>query len=259
MAVSYPVPTDLRNKTEPTHKKMRVLRSIAFSRLSFRISSVQQQRALSGLPLPPPPPPDEASREGALSGLPPNVAEAARALTGRLSAAGAPCAIIGAVACNAYGHRRSTSDVDVLVNAKDADAVRSALVGKGWAARFPGARKMLRDKVHGVDVDVLHSGEFPGDGLPKRVAFPELSPTSEDVVAIDGARVIPLPRLIELKLASGTSAPASRRKDMADVYALIAANGLPRAYAVELDISMRPAYCKIWDDWHASYKTGMDP
>ena len=113
-------------------------------------------------------------------------------------------AIIGAVACNAYGHRRATSDVYVLVNARDADAVRAALVGYGWVARFPGSRKMLRDRVHGVDVDVLHSGEFPGDGLPKRVAFPELSSSSEDVVTVDGARVIPLPPLIELKLASGT-------------------------------------------------------
>jgi hypothetical protein len=75
--------------------------------------------------------------------------------------------------------------------------------------------------------------------------------SSEDVVAIDGARVIPLPRLIELKLVSGTSAPGSRRKDLADVYALIAANRLPREYA----------YCKIWDDWQESRKwgAGLDP
>ena len=222
------------------------------------VASHAQCARLSAAALPPPPL-DDDPREGALSGLPPLVAAAARAVTGRLSAAGAPCAIIGAVACNAYGHRRATSDVDVLVNARDADAVRAALVGYGWVARFPGARKMLRDRVHGVDVDVLHSGEFPGDGLPKRVAFPELSSSSEDVVAVDGARVIPLPRLIELKLASGTSAPASRRKDLADVDALIAANNLPRAYAAELDISMRAHYVKIWDEWQESRKAGLDP
>jgi hypothetical protein len=72
-----------------------------------------------------------------------------------------------------------------------------------------------------------------------------VAPTSEDVVAIgDGARVIPLPRLMELKLVSGTSAPGSRRKDLADVYALIAANRLPREYAYEVDCSVREAYCK---------------
>ena len=214
------------------------------------------QRALSGLPLPSPKPHDESVRVDALRGLPPNVADAARALCERLAAAGAPCAIIGAVACNAYGHRRSTSDVEVLVNAKDSTIVRTALVGNGWAGRFPGARKMLRDTVHGVDVDVLHSGEFPGDGLPKSVAFPELIPKSDLVELIDGACVISLPRLIELKLASGTSAPASRRKDLADVYALISANGLPRSYATELHVSMRPAFCKIWDEWHKSFVAG---
>jgi hypothetical protein len=85
---------------------------------------------------------------------------------------------------------------------------------------------------------------------PSRAAPPrrdsESPISSEDVVAIDGARVIPLPRLIELKLVSGTSAPGSRRKDLADVYALIAANRLPREYA----------YCKIWDDWQESRKWG---
>ncbi len=91
---------------------------------------------------------------------------------------------------------------------------------------------------------------------PSRAAPPrrdsESPISSEDVVAIDGARVIPLPRLIELKLVSGTSAPGSRRKDLADVYALIAANRLPREYA----------YCKIWDDWQESRKwggAGLDP
>jgi len=162
------------------------------------------------------------------------------------------------VACNAYGHRRATQDVDVLVNARDADEVRAELVGRGWTPRFPGARKMLHDTIHSVDVDVLHSGGFPGDGLPKPVSFPELSPRSDDVTMIDGMRFITLPRLIELKLASGTSA-ASRIKDLADVYALIAANKLPRGYAVELDVSVRAAYCKIWDEWAASRSSGVDP
>ena len=89
-----------------------------------------------------------------------------------------------------------------------------------------------------------------------------VAPTSEDVVATgigDGARVIPLPRLIELKLVSGTSAPGSRRKDLADVYALIAANRLLREYAYEVDCSVHEAYCKFWDDWQESRKSGLDP
>ena len=199
------------------------------------------------------------SARDALSGLPPGVADAARAVTQRLASLGWPCAVIGAVACNAYGHRRATSDVDVLVNAADMDAVHCALAGHGWSARYPGARKMLRDKVHNVDVDVLTSGGFPGDGLPKPVAFPELSRAGTDVVLIDGVRVVPLPRLLELKLASGASAPSSRGKDLADVYALIAANALPRVYATELDVSVRAEYCRIWDGWQADRISGLNP
>lgn len=193
-----------------------------------------------------------------LSDLPPKVAAAARSVSGRLEEQGVPCAIIGAVACAAYGHVRATTDVDILINARDADALRAALVGRGWAPRFTGARKMLRDTVNGVDVDVLHSGGFPGDGLPKPVSFPEISPKSSSVEVFDGARVISLPILIDLKLASGSSAP-SRSKDLADVYALIAANHLPRCYANELDVSVRAAYCKIWDDWQAARVAGIDP
>ena len=199
-----------------------------------------------------------SSQERTMKDLPLPVAEAARSVSRRLEAAGVSCAIVGAVACAAYGHVRATTDVNVLINAHDADTLRSTLVGHGWMPRFPGARKMLRDILHGVDVDVLYSGGFPGDGLPKPVSFPELSSASTSVEIFDGARVISLPLLIDLKLASGSSAP-SRGKDLADVYALIASNHLPRCYANELDVSVRAAYCKIWDDWQAARVSGIDP
>ena len=60
--------------------------------------------------------------------------------------------------------------------------------------------KNLRDAEHGVRVEFLIAGEFPGDGKPKAVAFPE--PTEAGIL-IDGIRFLSLPKLVELKLASG--------------------------------------------------------
>ena len=70
----------------------------------------------------------------------------------------------------------------------------------------------MRDTETKVDIDVVVTGEYPGDGKPKPVVFPD--PAS---AAVRGERValLPLPTLIELKLASGLSAP-HRLKDLAD-------------------------------------------
>jgi len=67
-----------------------------------------------------------------------------------------------------------------------------------------------------VDVDVVLTGAYPGDGRPKPVAFPDPA-----TAATRGARValLPLATLIELKLASGMTAP-HRLKDLADVLEL---------------------------------------
>ena len=73
-------------------------------------------------------------------------------------------------------------------------------------------------------VDVILTGDYPGDGKPKPVRFP--NPTT---VAIDlgGAAMIVLPKLIELKLASSMTAP-DRPRDLDDVIQLVRANALPR-------------------------------
>jgi hypothetical protein len=57
---------------------------------------------------------------------------------------------------------------------------------------------------------------------------------------------LPLPRLVELKLASGTSAP-HRLKDLADVLELVRASELPRTLADELDASVRAKFLELWD------------
>jgi hypothetical protein len=192
------------------------------------------------------------------TGLPPRVREAAERLSAALSAAHVPHAIAGAVACNAYGHRRATEDVDVLVNAEALADLVGALRGAGWTARYPGAKRSWRDAAARVDVDVLLSGEFPGDGLPKQVAFPRLDarPGITWVATAGGARVLDLVSLIAIKLASAASAP-HRLKDLADVAALIEVQSLPMEFVVELDTSVKPLFVKLWDDVQRKRAAGL--
>jgi hypothetical protein len=151
-----------------------------------------------------------------------------------LDEAGIPYAVIGAMALNEYGYLRTTVDVDLLLTREGLDAFRSRYLGRGYVEKFAGSRGM-RDTENGVNVDVVLAGEFPGDGKPKPIAFPD--PGRE---AVRGARValLTLPRLIELKLASGISAP-HRLRDLADVLEIIRIQGLPESFADTLDPSVR--------------------
>src|SRR5205809_1434321 len=132
-------------------------------------------------------------------------------LVGLLAAGRIPYALVGAMALNEYGYRRVTVDVDILFAREGLEAFKRAHLGRGYLEKFPGSRG-LRDTEHGVDIDVVLTGAFPGDGKPKPIAFPD-----PGAIAERGARValLPLPRLIELKLASGMTAP-HRPKDLAD-------------------------------------------
>ena len=154
---------------------------------------------------------------------------------------GVPYAIVGAMALNEWGYRRVTVDIDVLLNAAGLDRVKGALIGRGYVEKFPGSRG-FRDTQAGVDIDVLLAGEYPGDGRPKPVAFPDPATS-----AVHGRRValLPLEKLIELKLASGMSA-AHRLKDLADVLELIRALCLPRELAARLDPSVRAKFDELW-------------
>ena len=83
-----------------------------------------------------------------------------------------PFAIAGAMAANAHGHRRTTADVDILIRREDLQRFKARHIGRGWVDKFEGS-KNFRDTINNVSIDALMVGEFPGDGLPKPVAFPE--------------------------------------------------------------------------------------
>ncbi|GET36593.1 nucleotidyltransferase family protein [Microseira wollei] len=81
-----------------------------------------------------------------------------------LSKAGIDYAIIGGMALVTYGYVRATQDVDLLLSKEGLEAFRKALVGRGFVPAFPGATKMFRDTQTNVRVEIITTGEFPGDG-----------------------------------------------------------------------------------------------
>ncbi len=163
-------------------------------------------------------------------------------LKDRLTRAGIDYAVIGGMALTIHGYVRATQDVDLLMTAEGLEAFRSSLVGRGFVPAFTGATKMFKDAATGVSVEIITAGEFPGDGKPKSVSFPDPAVAA---VELDGIRVVRLTTLVELKLASGLTAP-DRLKDLADVQELIRTLSLPESLAQEIDESVRPEYLKLW-------------
>ena len=89
-----------------------------------------------------------------------------------LEAEGLPYAIIGAFALNEYGHKRVTVDVDLVMREEHLSEFKRRHLGNGYQERVPGTGKLL-DTLHGVNIDVLSTGHFPGDDKPKPIAFPD--------------------------------------------------------------------------------------
>lgn len=160
-----------------------------------------------------------------------------------LSELGVPFAIAGALAASAHGHVRMTEDVDVLLTPEGLDRFRKHWLGRGWSEQFPGSRG-LRDTVHQVNVDVILTGDYPGDGKPKPVAFPD--PASASELDRDGVPVLTLPALLTLKIASGMTA-AHRPRDLDDAIQLIRKNGLARDYASRLHPYVRQRFLELWE------------
>jgi len=166
---------------------------------------------------------------------------AARALARIFDEASIPYAIAGAIALGAHGRVRLTEDVDVLVRREDLARFKRAWLGRGYVEPTPGL-KSVRDTVRGVRIDFMLTGDYPIDGAPKPIAFPD--PAARTTEA-DGLRVVDRDALIELKLASGMTA-AHRGQDLVDVMELIRARSLPLEHAERLHEWVREKYRELW-------------
>jgi len=177
-----------------------------------------------------------------------------RRLIQRLDAEGIPYALLRGLALAEHGYPRLTEDIDLLLTPSGLERFRQRLVGRGYRPAFSGAKKTFRDTETGVRIEIVITGEYPGDGLPKPVAFPD--PTTPGVTTeIEGIRVVTLEKLIELKLASGMSAP-HRLRDLADVQDLIVRLRLPPTLADRLDPSVQATYRELWEKAHAGRPEG---
>lgn len=149
--------------------------------------------------------------------------------------------VIGAVALNQHGYRRFTEDIDLLLTKEGLEKFRNELVGKGYRPAFEGATKKFRTTKENVTVEIITAGEFPGDGKPKPVVFPN---PNENQIEIDKVKTLSLEKLVELKLASGMTAP-HRLKDLADVQELIKIKNLNADFAEKLDPFVREKYLEL--------------
>ncbi len=160
---------------------------------------------------------------------------------------------IGAIALNRHGYRRFTEDIDLLLTSEGLEHFRETLVGLGYRPGFEGAQKKFRTSDN-IPLEIITTGEFPGDGLPKPVVFPNPSDFS---VVIDGVKTMALEKLIELKIASGMTAP-HRLKDLADVQELIKIKKLDKTFAESLDSYVRPKFLELLADVDNALREGID-
>jgi hypothetical protein len=154
-------------------------------------------------------------------------------------------AIMGGVALFAHGYERYTENINLLMTVEGLNRFRKELLGLGaWGVSGydqTEIQNQVRSFPYGVDIVIATTGEFPGDGKPKPVSIPDPAAAS---IEINGINVVTFEKLIELKLASGMSAPY-RLKDLADVQELIKVRGLQPEFAERLDPYVREKFVEL--------------
>ncbi len=165
-----------------------------------------------------------------------DVAERCHAL---LSAEEIPYSICGGVAVCLHGYQRNTIDLDLVIRSSDNEAVRKVLSEGGlvWDHAHAEFRSLA-----GIAVQFLVAGQTAGKG--SEVTIPE--PTGDlNVEQREGLVVVRLSRLIEMKIACGTSNLRRTHKDFADVVELIAVRNLDSSFARFLHQSLRPTFREL--------------
>lgn len=163
-------------------------------------------------------------------------------IAGKLEELNIPYAIAGGMALFFHGVRRFTEVVDILVTRNGLREIHERLEGLGHVPPFQGS-KTLRDAETGVKIEFIVAGDYPGDGKPKPVAFPEPDQVSTQ---IEKKRFLTLAKLLELKLASGMTNPL-RGQDLVDVQTLIAKLCLPESFADQLHPFVQDKFKTIWN------------
>ena len=159
-------------------------------------------------------------------------------LVKRLEKAKIAYAIMGGMAVNAHGHRRTTADLDLLVTADGLAEFRRRFVPKNYDT-IPQRSRRFTDRTNQVTIDFLVTGLYPGSGRPGAIAFPDPNAVAETIAE---KSVVNLPTLIELKLA------ARRYQDFADVVSLIRIHNLDESFNDRLHPSVRRDFIECLEE-----------
>ncbi len=166
------------------------------------------------------------------------VHQALRRLAKRLEKAGIPYAVMGAMAVNLHGARRTTDDVDILLTSEGLKRFREELCGK-WYDPVPGRSRRFVERQSGVRIDILLTGGRPGFGQPTPLRFPDPEQASTE---IESTWVLTLPQLIELKLA------ARRHYDFGDVVFLIRVHELDETFLKKLHATVHQDFIECLEE-----------
>jgi hypothetical protein len=161
-----------------------------------------------------------------------------RRVVEKLEKAGIPYAVLGGMAVNAHGYRRTTGDVDILLTSEGFAQFRKRFVPKAYDP-VAGRPRRFFDRRHQCGIDILVTGLFPGSGRPGPVAFPDPAVIGE---TIDDIHVVNLPTLIQLKLA------ARRYSDFGDVVNLIRAHNLDESYLARIHPSLQRDFIECLEE-----------
>ena len=146
--------------------------------------------------------------------------------------------VVGALAVNAHGHRRTTTDVDICLTEEGLKQFQERLVGQKYG-RVSGRPRRFSDLKNDVTVDILVAGRIAGRrSRQQEVKFPDPS----EAQIHDDLPTVSLARLIELKLVTW------RLQDWADVISLIRVHDLDEGFAEQLDPVARSGYLQCCDE-----------
>ena len=168
--------------------------------------------------------------------------ETFRKITRKLKELEIDFAVYDGMALYRYGLHRYIEDIVFCITAQSLESIDCCLTEHGYLPFEAGSRK-YRDIETGVKFEFVIAGEFPGDGKPKPVAFP--NPKEDREFDGDGIAYLKLKTWIELKLASGMIV-RGRLKDLADVQEIIKIHELNGIYAARLNEFVRAKFIELW-------------
>jgi hypothetical protein len=174
------------------------------------------------------------------------VHESLRRITRQLDELGIPYAVAGGMALFAHGYRRFTEEIGLLVTREGLRRIHQELENRDYVRPFDRCKNLF-DGVNGVKINFSLSGDYPGDGKPKPVVFPN---PADVVVHFDGIAVLALPALVTLKLAAGMTDPG-RLRELVDVEELIRLLDLPETFSEVIDPYVQETFLDRWRAQHA--------